>query len=316
MSHGISEMFSVKETPWHKLGTVLENAPTSADAIKLAGLDWEVALENMVTTSGVNVPNSLAVVRSDGKGVVGVVGERYKPLQNIEAFNFFDAFVQAGEASYETAGSLNGGSRIWILAKLGLEPSRIVGDDLVSKFVLLSNSHDGTMAVRAGLTNVRCVCANTLAQAHASKESKLIRLRHSANVAQNLIDIRETLNLANASFEATADQYRALAKKAINQRDLRKYIIDVLDIPTDPDGKLSTRGKNIVDKVVHLSEEGVGNDVEGVRGTLWGAYNGVTEFLSYEKGSNEERRLDSLWFGASAATNEKALQYAYVMATG
>lgn len=248
---------------------------------------------------------------SDGR-ILGTVGPKYTLLQNQNAFQWFNPFLEAREAALHTAGSLAEGSRIWVLAKLNREPLVIAAGDEIEKFILLSHSHDGSLAVRVGFTPIRVVCANTLAMAHGSDASKLIRVKHSRSVHDNLENIREVMNLANAKFEATAEQYRLLAHKDINQADLRKYVRQVFKVEAQDD--VSGRMRNILEEVTRLAEVGVGNDLPSVRGTWWAAYNGVTDYLSHQYGRSESNRLNSLWFGENARVNRHALDTALVMA--
>src|SRR6185295_11897446 len=127
-------------------------------------------------------------------------------------------------AQIETAGSLRQGKRVWVLAKINRDPLVIKGNDVVEKYVLLSNSHDGTLAVRVGFTPIRVVCNNTLSMAINSEASKLIRIKHTKNVVSNLESVQEIMNLADQEFQATAEQYRMLTRKDINSKDLEKYI--------------------------------------------------------------------------------------------
>ena len=307
MSHAVENMFYVGQLPWHGLGV---NLPDDAlynleSGIKLAGLDWTVGLEPLFMADGRRVPRQ-ATIRSTDRSILGTVGPRYTPLQNSDAFNFFKPFLETQQAALHTAGSLDEGRRVWILAKLNLGNSEIVKGDEVAKYVMLSNSHDGTLAVRVGFTPVRVVCANTLAMAHSDDASKLIRIRHSSQVKVNLEKIREVMDLANQQFEATAEQYRDLAKRHINQSDLKKYIKTVLRIE-EQDDAMSTRSKNIIADIVERFEAGKGNNLTGVRGTYWAAYNSVTEWLNYERGHNGDTRMSSLWFGDSATISKRAL---------
>ena len=128
---------------------------------------------------------------------------------------------------------------------------------------------------------------------------------------ENLANIREVMDLANAEFEATAEQYRLLARKSINQADLRKYVRRVLKIDEE---NPSTRSLNIVEEIVRLAETGRGNDLPSIRGTYWTAYNGVSEYLTYNRGRSEDNRLNSLWFGDGLSTNRYALEVALDMA--
>lgn len=128
----------------------------------------------------------------------------------------------------------------------------------------------------------------------------------------NLDAIREVMSLADQEFEATAEQYKQLARTAINQFDLRLYVKRVLRVEDDKD--ISTRTKNIIERIIGLSEAGKGNDLPNVRGTLWAGYNAVTEYLGYTRGNTQGNRLDSLWFGDSAGVNKHALEVALDMA--
>jgi hypothetical protein len=148
--------------------------------------------------------------------------------------------------------------------------------------------------------------------AHGSNASKLIRLKHTKDVLENLANVREVMNLANQEFEATAEQYRRLARRSINQADLRKYVRRVLKVEDDQEA--GSRLKNLMDEFVGLAETGRGNNLPSIRGTYWSAYNGVSEWLTYRRGRSDGNRLNSLWFGDSALTNRHALEVALDMA--
>jgi phage/plasmid-like protein (TIGR03299 family) len=319
MAHLIMEndnMFSVSEAPWHKLGVVLPQAPTIEDGIAAAGLGWEVGTKPLFTADQQEV-DALATYRKDTNEILGIVGKNYKALQNKEAFEFFQPFLDAKEASLETAGSLLNGRRVWILAKINRPDSVIVAksDDRVSKYILLSNSHDGTLAVKVGYTPIRVVCNNTLTAAHNSRGSALLRIKHTGNIVETLNEVRDVMNVANATFEATAEKYRTLASKEINSKDLEKYIKIVFATPKQEEeailnGEELQSGQRVMGRIIELFENGRGNDLPGVKGTMWAAYNAVTEYLQYERGKNISTRLDSLWFGQGATMNRKALQVA------
>ena len=313
MAHNIESMFFQGETPWHGLGTKIERSLTAHEAMVEAGLNWEVNQLPLFLADGREAPAKANIRSSDGS-ILGVVGSRYKPLQNIDAFDFFDPFLQSGLIQIETAGSLSDGKKVWALARITGDDIIIVGDDVVRRFILLSNSHDGTAAIRVGFTPIRVVCANSLAQAHHDGESKLIRLRHSSRATGDLSALRDTINIANQSFEATAAQFRALAARQINRADLEKYIIKVMNCPVDADGKLSTRSRNTVDNIVDLFDRGRGADMKSARGTVWGAYNAITEHLSHEAGTDGDKRYTSLWFGQNAGRNTLALAEALKLA--
>jgi phage/plasmid-like protein (TIGR03299 family) len=332
---GQANMAYVGETPWHSLGKPVTNEAAMYDDrlfIGESGLDWDAEKRQLSRkVNDVYEPaEAWEVVRkTDGKVLADMVGARYTILQNREAFAWFRPFLEAKEAALHTAGSIFEGSRIWILAKLNRDPMEIAAGDIIEKYVLLSHSHDGSLAVRCGFTPIRVVCWNTLSMAHSADASKLIRLKHSKNVHANLENLRDVMNLMNSEFEATAEQYRLLVSKSINQNDLRKYVKTVFKVdaednviwPTGVRSKemkefCSERTKNILEEVIALCESGKGNNLPSVRGTYWSAYNGVTEYLSYVSARNADNRLNSLWFGTNSNANKLALATAVEMATG
>ena len=313
MVANVETMFYVGETPWHGLGEKLAEAPTIREGIGQSGLDWDVGLKDLFTADGQAVP-ARATIRSTDNSILGVVGPRYVPLQNCDAFDWFEPFVESGEASLHTAGSLQNGKKIWVLAQINRENSEIVRGDEVAKFLMLSNSHDGTTAIRVGFTPIRIVCANTLAMAHNASASKLIRVRHTQSSRVNLDRLREIMDTINGQFEATAEQFRFLASRNYNAADVRKYVKAVLGVERVTDEDLPTRTKNTMETIFELIE----NDrqsLAGVRGTYWAAYNGVNEYFNYHQGRNNDNRMNSLWFGPGLADNRSALDLALDFAT-
>ena len=308
MPAAVENMMFVGETPWHGLGNQVEEGINVSDAMTAAGLDWEVGLKDLQTVDGVPVSHRATYRKSDGS-ILGVVGPRYTPLQNKDAFDWFQPFLDAGECGIHTAGSLHSGQKVWVLAQLNRDNSEIVPNDEVCKFILLSNSHDGSTAIRVGYTPIRVVCVNTLAFAHNHTNSKLIRIRHTRSSQKNLEQVRDIMDNINAEFEATAEQYRFLASKNFNQADVEKYVKVVLGLEKTPNEDIKTRTRNIIDDIL-TRIEGPKQSATNVRGTWWAAYNGFNEYLNYAKGRTTDNRLDSLWFGQNANDNIKALNSA------
>ena len=309
MAAAIEQMMFVGATPWHGLGNQVESDITVADAIVAAGLDWEVGLKDLQTVDGVPVNHRATYRKTDGS-ILGVVGPRYTPLQNRDSFDWFQPFLDAGECALHTAGSLHSGQKVWVLAQLNRDNSEIVAGDEVSKFILLSNSHDGTTAIRVGYTPIRVVCANTLAWAHSNTNSQLIRIRHTRSSKSNLENVRDIMDNINAGFEATAEQFRFLASKDFNQADIRRYVKTLLGIEKVVDADIKTRTRNILDEIIGIITDSPEQAMVGTRGTYWAAYNGYNSYLNYVKGRTEDNRLDSLWFGAGSNENIKALNLA------
>lgn len=317
MSAAVEKMAHFGAMPWHGDSTPLDGTETTEELMEKAGLNWSVETEplyrKMPDGSFEQYRLGRASVRQSDNSDLGCVGPRWTPLQNAEAFKVFEPLVESGDMAWHTAGSLRNGQRVWVLCQLGLDNSEIVRGDEVAKFALLSNGHDGKLAVHFGFTPIRVVCANTEAMARNSKASKLIRVRHHRFVAENVEKLRDIMDLANQEFEATAEEYRFLASRPINSADLKKYVRVVFNVRENEE--VSTRKQNILNKVEGLFETGKGNDLPGVKGTYWAAYNAVTEYLNYDKGNSVQNRLDSLWFGQNGVQSRDALQTAVALAS-
>lgn len=329
MGHGFENgdtMFSVKERPWHGLGTIVNEAPSTEEAIKLAGLDWEVGREPAyvnIKDTNILIPNKKSIVRyeKDQAGEIiggipfGTVGDAYHPLQNKDAFSFFDPFVENELATLETAGSLFSGKKVFILARINGDNLAVGKDDEIEKFILLSNTHDGTTAVRIGYTPVRVVCNNTLQMAHKSDASQLIRVRHTKQIKANIEDLRGTMDLVNQQFITTVEKYKYLQTRDINQRDLENYVKAVFSgksleqVITDREKEEEDVEKARTKLMARVEEI---FDVEPARGTAWGMYNSVQGYIQHERGGveNTEGRYNQLWFDEGARLNRRALEIA------
>ena len=320
MPANVESMTFHGQTPWHGLGERLadEELYNVEIGIQKAGLDWDVALEPLQIVSDGRVINHYATVRSTDRSILGVVGPKYVPLQNRDAFNWFNPFLESKVARLHTAGSLNHGRVVWVLAHVSGSASEVVKNDRVDQFILLSHGHDGTQAVRVGFTPIRVVCANTLAMAHSKSNvaNQLIRVRHTRSVHDNLEAIRDVMDAARAEFAATLEQYRKLAHIHINQADVKKFVRLIFNVKDElPADEIPTRTRNLMDAVAELAEVGTGANIPGVRGTAWGLYNAATEFLSYGRSKDQEKRLTSLWFGSGVDFNRRALEAAMSLAS-
>lgn len=316
MAHMVETMAYVGETPWHGLGQKLDRAPSIEEGLRAAGLDWGVRTEPVYLEDGRTAPAQATVRETDGR-ILGAVGPSYTPLQNVEAFRWFEPLVESGDVELHTAGSLQEGRKVWVLAKIAGQHAEVAKDDPVDNYVLLSNSHDGSRAVRVGFTPIRVVCWNTLSLAQDAEASKLIRVMHTSHVVENLDLLRETIDVGKRQFEATVSQFRELQKRKMNKRDLRKYVAKVFDLklrlPKDATAGQKAavkRAEGTVQDVFELFREGRGNQGQ----TAWDAYNAVTEYLSYCRGKSQDNRLNSLWFGESQKTNERAFREAVKLA--
>lgn len=225
MAANIETMFSVREKPWHGLGTIVANAPTSKEALRLAGLDWEVVQRTLFTNAGI-VEGYKANVRSTDNSILGVVTDRYKVVQNEEAFAFTDNLLGEG-VKYETAGSLQGGKKVWLLARLPRE--YIVMGERISPYLVFSNTHDGSGAVRVAITPIRVVCNNTLNLA-LNTASRSFSMVHTGDVKGKIAEARHTLFMADSYMEELGKEFERLRRIDVSDNQVNKYIETLLPI--------------------------------------------------------------------------------------
>ena len=309
MLNGQASMFYINEVPWHGLGTKLNQPATAQAAIQAAQLDWKVVkLPLFAGSKRIPVPDRFAVVRRTGDliqrsdPVLGVVSNEYTPLQNYQAFQFFDPIVGQNAAIYHTAGALGNGERVWILAKL---PGhiRVAGDDLTEKYLLLSNSHDGKSSVTIKFTPVRVVCQNTLTL--ALNEGSAWRVSHHSDIHQKLKQAHEMLGLITEKFGEMEQTFRAMSRVKLDQNRLAEYLASVYPDSTEPDKQLLVNRDR--DWSGYFFDQGRGNREPGVIGSLWAGFNGVTEWIDHRKTrQNSNQRLQSAWFGESARIKSRA----------
>ena len=238
MAANIESMFYVRETPWHGLGTKVLEAPASKDALQLAGLDWRVLQEPIYTAMEELVDGYKANVRDSDRKVLGVVTDRYRVIQNDEAFAFTDELLGAG-VKYETAGSLQGGRKVWLLAHMPHE--YIISGERISPYLLFSNTHDGSGAIKVALTPIRVVCQNTLnlALAGAKRSWSMI---HTGDIKEKMQEAKDTLFLAEKYMDELGKEFEALRMKKLTDKQVMEYIEILLPIE---DGSTPQQEKNM-----------------------------------------------------------------------
>lgn len=318
MAHNINfnnskhSFFSVKERAWHGLGQLVNESQTSEQAIKLAGLDYEVKKEPIYLSNGEIIPGSFATVRQDNKTPLGVVKSRYEVLQNVNAFDFFDSIVGKGEAIYETAGVLGKGETIFITAKLP-DYIRVGKEDLIEQYIFLTNSHDGSKPITAAFTPIRIVCNNTLNAALRTANNK-ITIRHTANLNSKLNEAHKLMGIVNLLKQEMEQVFNAMAKKPCVDSLLKEIIVKTFasDAHLDKMGKnedLSTRFQNIVSDVYAYAMSSNTQQMETTRGTMFGAYNAITGYIQNVKSSNQDDKgkfLNSILNGTDFNYTQKA----------
>lgn len=237
MAANVETMFSVREKPWHGLGIVVEKALSSRDALKQAGLDWHVEQRDLFTTAG-KVDGFKANIRSTDDAVLGVVTDRYKIVQNEEAFAFTDNLLGEG-VKYETAGSLQGGKKVWLLARLPRE--YIMSGERISPYLVFSNTHDGSGAVRVAVTPIRVVCNNTLNLA-LNTASRSFSMVHTGDIKGKINEAKQTLFMADAYMEELGREFERLRNHSLTEKQVKEYIEQLL--PMEKDASFVT-AKNI-----------------------------------------------------------------------
>ena len=246
MAANVESMFSVRITPWHGLGDVVQDAPTSEDALKLAGLDWTVKPQPIFLEDGTKIDGSVANVRDSDNFVLGVVGNRYQIVQNKDAFAFTDELLGEG-VKYETAGSLKNGKTIWLLAKTP-EKYTILGES-VDPYVCFTNTHDGSGAVKVIMTPVRVVCNNTLNMALRDAK-RTWSVRHTASINGRLNEAKHTLQLADAYMNATKETFEELYKIKTPDFTVRRLVDNIVPITEAMSQRQKDNAQKIKDDII------------------------------------------------------------------
>lgn len=238
MAANIETMFYTREKPWHGLGTRVMESPTSKEALQLAGLDWKVLQEPIYTETEELIEGYKANVRDSDRKVLGVVTDRYKVIQNEEAFAFTDALLGEG-VRYETAGSLQGGRKVWLLAHMPHE--YIISGERISPYLVFSNTHDGSGAIKVALTPIRVVCNNTLNLA-LSTAKRSWSMIHTGDIQSKMQEVKDTLFLAEKYMDSLGKEFETLRMKKLTDKQVMDYI-EIL-LPIDEDATLQQR-KNL-----------------------------------------------------------------------
>lgn len=337
MAHEISTVNGVAEAAfafkpaWHGLGQVLPTTMTWAEAAVAAHLEWDVLQgpaymglpERVVPTNDgpmtipakvVEVPGDRYNYRSDTLAPLGHVSDGYTCFQNREMFKFLDGAVASGDLRYESAGALNGGRRIWLLARMPGCDTVLPGDDNL-RYVLLTSAHDGTGSIRMLATSIRVVCSNTLAMATNRRKGTTIQLRHTSGLPEQLAKAKEVLKSANSQFDNFAELARRMAKVKVTRAQVETMLATIYPDPKEPEAKRSkARVERIRADILRTFREDVPAQVAEADGTVWGALNAVTQVEDRmdRRGATplakKEAAFNSSLLGASAETKSLALR--------
>lgn len=282
MAANVESMFSVREKPWHyaqnpEVTKLIQEAPTSEEALIAAGLDWNVISAPVYQENGLLIPGYKANVRDKDNSVLGIVSSRYRIIQNTEAFSFTDALIgetEFGEVRYETAGSLCGGKKVWLLAKM---PARKILDDDIEPYICFANSFDGSGAVQVCATPVRVCCANTMALALNTAKRKW-STKHVGDMQSKLEEARLCLQLADkymTNLDIEAD-------RLANAKLYEEQISEILDEMFPVDDKATERKKNNILQFKNQFWTAYSMpDIQQFEDSAWKAVNAMSDIVTH-----------------------------------
>lgn len=301
MTANVESLFYVKEKPWHGMGTMVQEAPTSAEALHLAGLDWTVEpkpvyteIDGIFGKSMQEIPGFKANTRDIDGSVLGIVTDAYKIVQNTDAFAFTDNLI-GGEVRYETAGSLANGKRTWLLARL--PETEIVGDK-TEQYLVFTNTFDGSGSVRVSCTPVRVVCQNTLNFAlKTAKRSWSIR--HTANIETRMKEAHDALQLANDYIVALTASAGSMATQHLSDFEIDNMIRQLFPISEDASELVAKR--NAERRELFRTAMGK-DDLQNFKGTKWQFLNAAADMADHAQpvrmtASSRENRLKDILAG-------------------
>lgn len=309
MSANVETMFYVgRKVPWHGLGVQVEEAPNSVEALKLSGQDWLVKSEPMfidINGSKVEVPNVLANVRDKDNKVLGTVSGKYKIVQNHEAFTFTDGLLGEG-VKYETAGSLAGGCKVWLLARM--PETEILGDKF-EQFLVFSNSHDGKGSIRVACTPVRVVCQNTLNLA-LNNATRSWTTKHMGDMNFKMVEAHRTLNLASKYQQALKEEASKLADEKISDVKFEIFVKNLIPIAKDSTERVIRNRVDMQNELITRYTKAP--DLKDFRGTKWGVLQAVSDFATHAVPKRMTDTYQENLFDETI-TGNKLIDFAYTL---
>lgn len=304
-------MAYVGEVPWHGLGKSVPRDVSPEQMLDAAGLRWDVVKKDLYfqSESGPVPTKARALVRSTDNKVLTVVTDNWNPVQNIEAFEFFNDFVAAGDMNMETAGSLRDGKMVWAMAKIN-DSFELFGGDRVEGNLLFSNPHEFGRSIDIRFTPIRVVCANTMAVALNEKSKNGVRINHRAKF--NPDEVKAVLGVAKDRLADYKEQAMFLGKKKFSKETITEYFNRVFPSLTKDEEKTKALDQHPISRqaeeamaVLHTQP-----GADFARGTWWQAFNTVTYMADHKLGRTRDSRLASSWYGINRGKKEKALDLA------
>lgn len=271
-----SMMFVGRETPWHGLGVSIESAPLAEDAIVAAGLDWNVRQDDLFLPDGRKARGFRANVRATDGSILGVVTDRYRVVQNAEAFGFVDELLGRG-VRYETAGSLKSGKRVWMLAILP-DQYKVLGDDVLP-YLVLTNSHDGKGGISVAMTPIRVVCQNTLNLA-LNTADRVWKTKHIGNFTSKAAEASRTIRMGEWYMKSLAEEAENMAKVKITEFQVHKFVKELFPISEDAGDVKVKNMKYMRDNLMYRYKQAP--DLQGLGNNAYRFVNAVSDLATHQ----------------------------------
>jgi len=310
MVNGKASMAYTGEVPWHGLGTQVPADLTPAQMLEAAGLDWSVRkVPAFADINGkqVSVGRS-ALVRSMDDSVLDVVSDDWNPIQNSEAFEFFNDFIGAGDMSMETAGSLRDGQIVWGLAKVN-DTFELFGGDRVDGYLLFTNFHKYGFSTDVRFTSIRAVCNNTVTAALGQEAANMVKISHRRKF--NADEVKSVLGVAHDRLAQYKEVASFLGSKRYTDESVVDYFKRVFPVTGSHENKKKDMSRNAETAVDVLFRQPGAQYAEG---SWWQVFNAVTYMTDHVMGRNADNRLSSAWYGGNRNLKSKALDLAVEMA--
>ena len=308
--NGEAQMAYVGDVPWHGLGTKVDRELTPDQFQKVAGLDWTVEKQPLVTATGIPIKNKQALIRSSDSTVLDVVGKGWNPVQNSEAFEFFHDYVMAGDMEMHTAGSLKDGQMVWALAKTK-ESFELFKGDQTDNYFLFTNPHQFGKSINIRMTPIRVVCNNTLTLSLSQDSDKMVTVNHRKAFDPDMV--KEQMGIAKEKMEQYKSMAAFLGSKRATGDNIIQYFNEVFGAPAKEkvEGAMPFTSRNAKIAMEHLTTQPGAQFAEG---SWWQAFNSVTYMTDHLQGREGDSRLQSAWYGRNRKVKLNALDKALVYA--
>lgn len=306
---GTARMCYAGQVPWHGLGKVIPSDLTPDQILQEAGLDWTVEkIPAYATIAGEKkTVGWSALVRSEDNKVLDVVSDDWNPVQNSEAFEFFNDFIAEGGMTMETAGSLRGGQVVWALAKVQ-DSFELFGGDRVDSYLHFTNFHKYGCSTDVRFTPIRVVCNNTLTLSLNTKVERMVKISHRRQFDGD--NVKLMLGVAQEKLSKYKEMAAFLGSKRYTADSMVDYFKSVFPV-SGPDN-----AKKEISKSAKISLATVETQpgAEFARGSFWQLFNAVTHYTDHLAGKSADTRLQSAWYGVNKGLKVRALETAIEMA--